>query len=392
MEIKNLIAEFEDDCLWGSNKVKNINIYSELLDKISIEMRFLHWTLVDVRMYLSIIWHRLKKECPDAEAALSKDSPINVIADKRLIVRIINDNSSSLETIIAFNTGLQVNGEYINVSILKCDSYPSKISFFTMKELEKLNLDNDADKVCKEIVGNGLAKVDLIDQCKTVCLCKPPFIRDPANKKGIRDRKKCLDKAYDKIQEIEKQEQKNEKQEQKNEKQEQKNEKQGKNKKKLTINEKYKIYESEIKNSTLIGWDHILIDGSDNFPLELINMLLSTQPQWYYIDKYCLQNIIINKNEVYECLKRLIEQAINYSFKKYEIIPIYDIERNDVSYILPLFLLKRDIPDCVLLVREEEEGKWIGKTILNMSEARIDAYILNDINKCDWLNKRDWYE
>lgn len=306
MEIKNLIAEFEDDCLWGSNKVKNINIYSELLDKISIEMRFLHWTLVDVRMYLSIIWHRLKKECPDAEAALSKDSPINVIADKRLIVRTINDNSSSFKTIIAFNTGLQVNGEYINVSILKCDSYPSKFSFFTMKELEKLNLDNDADKVCKEIVGNGLAKVDLFDKCKTVCLHKPPFIRDPANKKGIRDRKKCLDKASDKIKE-----------------QEQKNEKQGKNKKKLTINEKYKIYESEIKNSTLIGWDHILIEGSDNFPLELINMLLSTQPQWYYIDKYCLQNIIIKKNEVYDCLKRLIEQAINYSFKKYEIIPIY---------------------------------------------------------------------
>lgn len=375
MEIKNLIAEFEDDCLWGSNKVKNINIYSELLDKISIEMRFLHWTLVDVRMYLSIIWHRLKKECPDAEAALSKDSPINVIADKRLIVRTINDNSSSFKTIIAFNTGLQVNGEYINVSILKCDSYPSKFSFFTMKELEKLNLDNDADKVCKEIVGNGLAKVDLFDKCKTVCLHKPPFIRDPANKKGIRDRKKCLDKASAKIKE-----------------QEQKNEKQGKNKKKLTINKKYKIYESEIKNSTLIGWDHILIEGSDNFPLELINMLLSTQPQWYYIDKYYLQNIIIDKNEVYDCLKRLIEQAINYSFKKYEIIPIYDIERNDVSYILPLFLLKRDIPDCVLLVREEEEGKWIGKTILNMSEARIDAYILNDINKCDWLNKRDWYE
>lgn len=388
MEIKNLIAEFEDDCLWGSNKAKNINIYSELLDKISIEMRFLHWTLVDVRMYLSIIWHRLKKECPDAEAALSKDSPINVIADKRLIVRtIINDTSSSFETIIAFNTGLQVNGEYINVLILKCDSYPSKISFFTMKELEKLNLDNDADKVCKEIVGNGLAKVDLIDQCKTVCLCKPPFIRDPANKKEIRDRKKCLDKAYDKIQKIEKQEQKNEKQEQKNEKQEQENEKQGKNKKKLTINEKYKIYESEIKNSTLIGWDHILIDGSDNFPLELINMLLSTQ--WYYIDKYYLQKNII-ENEVYDCLKRLIEQAINYSFKKYEIIPIYDIERNDVSYILPLFLLKRDIPDCVLLVRKEKENdKWIGKTILSMAEARIDAYILNDINQYNWLNKRD---
>lgn len=378
MEIKNLIAEFEDDCLWGSNKVKNINIYSELLDKISIEMRFLHWTLVDVRMYLSIIWHRLKKECPDAEAALSKDSPINVIADKRLIVRTINDNSSSFKTIIAFNTGLQVNGEYINVSILKCDSYPSKFSFFTMKELEKLNLDNDADKVCKGIVGNGLAKVDLFDKCKTVCLRKPPFIRDPANKKGIRDRKKCLDKAYDKIK----------KQEQKNEKQEQKNEKQGKNKKKLTINEKYKIYESEIENSTLIGWDHILIEGSDNFPLELINMLLSTQPQWYYIDKYHLQKEIIDKNEVYDCLKRLIEQAINYSFKKYEIIPIYDIERNDVSYILPLFLLKRDIPDCVLLVREEE-GKWIGKTILNMAEARIDAYILNDINQYNWLNKRD---
>ena len=378
MEIKNLIAEFEDDCLWGSNKAKNINIYSELLDKISIEMRFLHWTLVDVRMYLSIIWHRLKKECPDAEAALSKDSPINVIADKRLIVRTINDNSSSFKTIIAFNTGLQVNGEYINVSILKCDSYPSKISFFTMKELEKLNLDNDADKVCKEIVGNGLAKVDLFDQCKTVCLCKPPFIRDPANKKEIRDRKKCLDKAYDKIQKIEKQEQKNEKQEQENEKQ-------GKNKKKLTINEKYKIYESEIKNSTLIGWDHILIDGSDNFPLELINMLLSTP--WYYIDKYYLQRNIIEK-EVYDCLKRLIEQAINYSFKKYEIIPIYDIERNDVSYILPLFLLKRDIPDCVLLVRKEND-KWIGKTILSMAEARIDAYILNDINQYNWLNKRD---
>ena len=386
MEIKNLIAEFEDDCLWGSNKVKNINIYSELLDKISIEMRFLHWTLVDVRMYLSIIWHRLKKECPDAEAALSKDSPINVIADKRLIVRTINDNSSSFKTIIAFNTGLQVNGEYINVSILKCDSYPSKFSFFTMKELEKLNLDNDADKVCKGIVGNGLAKVDLFDKCKTVCLRKPPFIRVPANKKGIRDRKKCLDKAYNKIQEIEKQEQKIEKQEQKIEKQEQENEKQGKNKKKLTINEKYKIYESEIKNSTLIGWDHILIEGSDNFPLELINMLLSTP--CYYIDKYWLQKKIIDKNEVYDCLKRLIEQAINYSHKKYEIIPIYDIERNDVSYILPLFLLKRDIPDCVLLVREEED-KWIGKTILSMAEARIDAYILNDINQYNWLNIRD---
>ena len=117
-------------------------------------------------------------------------------------------------------------------------------------------------------------------------------------------------------------------------------------------------------------------------------MLLSTQPQWYYIDKYHLQKKIIDKNEVYDCLKRLIEQAINYSFKKYEIIPIYDIERNDVSYILPLFLLKRDIPDCVLLVREEE-GKWIGKTILNMAEARIDAYILNDINQYNWLNKRD---
>lgn len=369
MEIKNLIAEFEDDCLWGSNKVKNINIYSELLDKISIEMRFLHWTLVDVRMYLSIIWHRLKKECPDAEAAFSKDSPINVIADKRLIVRTINDNPSSFKAIIAFNTGLQVNGEYINVSILKCDSYSLKNFFFTMKELEKLDLDNDADKI-REIVGNGLAKVDLFNKCKTVCLRKLPIIIDPVNKNKIKGRKKCLDSASDEI-----------------EKQEQENEKQGKNKKKLTNNEKYKIYESIIKNSTLIGWDHILIDGSDNLPLELINMLLSTQ--WYYIDKYCLQNKIIEKNEVYDCLKRLIDQAINYSFnKKYKIIPIYDIQKNDVSYILPLFLLKRDIPDCVLLVRKEK-GKWIGKTILSMAEARIDAYILNDINQYNWLNKRD---
>lgn len=59
MKIKELIKNFEEECLFGENRFRNIILYDNLLDKIEREEN-MQWNLENIRSYLSIIWYRLK--------------------------------------------------------------------------------------------------------------------------------------------------------------------------------------------------------------------------------------------------------------------------------------------------------------------------------------------
>ena len=76
MKIKELIKNFEEECLFGENRFRNIILYDNLLDKIEREEN-MQWNLENIRSYLSIIWYRLKNECPNVRKRYFNVSSMN---------------------------------------------------------------------------------------------------------------------------------------------------------------------------------------------------------------------------------------------------------------------------------------------------------------------------
>lgn len=148
------------------------------------------------------------------------------------------------------------------------------------------------------------------------------------------------------------------------------------------------------------GWKHIIIDGCDNFPLELINIILNERNT--FLGRNLIpraKEILKNKENIdlYECIKKIIRRAIDRSLSKARkdmtmIAPIYYFLENSnnaaLNFILPLHILRNERPDCVLVFYySRKDNSYIGTTLLNMEEALQDARVLGSTKQYSWLRE-----
>ena len=148
------------------------------------------------------------------------------------------------------------------------------------------------------------------------------------------------------------------------------------------------------------GWKHIIIDGCDNFPLELINIILNERNT--FLGRNLIpraKEILKNKENIdlYECIKNIIRRAIDRSLSKARkdmtmIAPIYHSLENcnnaALNFILPLHILRNERPDCVLVFYySRKDNSYIGTTLLNMEEALQDARVLGSTKQYSWLRE-----
>lgn len=378
MKIKELIEDFEKEYLFGTDRILNIILYDGLLDKMDHDEK-MQWNLENIRSYLSIVWYRLKQECPLVSAKLfnkNQDYPVDNKVEKIVYSPYGKDENSF---VAIFNTNLK--DKYLNSIFCLCikddkqncvglDKTLNHFPFCTKEELSDL---------CKAEIFNSDLKSAIRDLTNKI---EANFGKElPSIELHSIDfsREKTLDIDINQSQEMHTERIDSSKATRKN-------------RLKNVSSSNKKIAENVIRGnketaeSRLFGWDHIIIDGSDNLPTHLLNILF--ERKYYYLDKYKTQIDIIENQDIYKCLKILIQRAIDRSVKraseKHYIASTYYIDENTTSYLLPLYMLQREIPDCVLLF-SEENGKYVGKTLLNIEEARIDARVLDKIDDYKWM-------
>jgi len=144
------------------------------------------------------------------------------------------------------------------------------------------------------------------------------------------------------------------------------------------------------------GWQHIIIDGCDNFPLDIINIILDQQ--YTYIGKDVvpdMRNDLEKKVYKFNCIKEIIKRAIDRSVIKAKkditmIAPIYHSAGNqaELSFLLPLYLLRKEKPDCALVFNYiPRTNEYQGISLLNMKEALQDARVFYSSKQYSWLRE-----
>ena len=378
MKIQDLIENFEKECLFGNDRFRNLILYDSLLDKIRREAR-MQWNLENIRSYLSIIWYRLKKECPNAERYINGDTEsFDVNKTEQIMIE-----PYEYGFIAIFNTNLKdryLNDLYClfvkddNGKFVELDSSTGRLyPFCSQEELSYLRTN--------ETIGNGLRdkifvlmsriEQDFSNSLPSIGLKPNSFNCENLTIK-INEPKMSIYKSKDgyQIDPFRATRKRRIKQAQKK----------GRNVEEVLNGKK------NVPKSLLSGWDHIIIDGSDNLPLSLLNMIFNRK--YHYIDKYMTQVDIIENIAVYELLKNIIQRAINRSIKesseKDDIASIYYIELDKISYLLPLYILQREKPDCAL-VFNEINAEYVGMTLMSIDEARTDARVLSKIDDYEWM-------
>lgn len=383
MKIQDLIKNFEEECLFGEDRIRNIMLYDSLLDKICREER-MQWNLENIRSYLSIIWYRLKKECPNAERYINGQiESFDVNKTEQIVIKPYE----KCGFIAIFNTNLKDkylddiyclfvkndNNDFVELDSSVARLYP----FCSQAELAYLRTNETIDDYLKNKISiiitiieqnfeNKFPSIKLKSKdfnCEnlSINICKS---KTTVYTKDGHEINPCKDYRMKRIEQI------------------------LKTAPKIQDKDIEKALKGEkgIAESKLSGWDHIIIDGSDNLPLSLLNMIFNKT--YYYINKYQTQVDIIKKPSVYRLLKDIIQRAINRSLKRtserYYIASTYYIAQNKISYLLPLYISQREKPDCAL-VFNEENGKYVGNTLYSMDEARTDTRVLGKIDDYKWM-------
>ena len=62
-------------------------------------------------------------------------------------------------------------------------------------------------------------------------------------------------------------------------------------------------------------------------------------------------------------------------------------ERLEICYLIPLYLIRSDKPDCVFLFSKDENGEFVGKTLLNMEEASLNIRTFGNPEQYSWLRE-----
>lgn len=385
MEIQDLIKKFEQECLFGSDRTKNFILYDRLLDKIDNEEN-IHWNLNYARSYLSIVWYRLKKENLGVTVRYfndneSREKELEEGEKPNIFVEPYGLNEDG-NYVIIFNTNLRdkyAKSIYCLAIKGKVPSALNKYPFYTWEDLNFLSVNEAIDCELRKSMQHVMNRI------KNVWGGEMPSIRLKIENFSAPDR--CTIRVNE-LSELEFDRNKIEP-----------SLKERENRLKVFCPKgvnRYRFFKQKIKGdasnkeSKLLGWDHIVVDGSDSLSLQLINTILSDMgKKYYYTDKFAIQQDVMNR-DVYNCLKELIRRAIYRSseliYKKHYIAPIYHIENNTISYVLPLYIYQRKKPDCALIFNYDNDSKqYVGKTLLNMDEVRIDARICGEIDDYKWM-------
>ena len=142
----------------------------------------------------------------------------------------------------------------------------------------------------------------------------------------------------------------------------------------------------------LSGWAHILIDGIDNYPKNILSFLFSKKEmsedgtykrQFKLLEKISDEPIpsYFGINAIYILTKTAIEDAV----KKYPSpskLPLFWYVKGDqcqYQYLLPLSFMGGCLPDCFAVIGKVGEI-WQPFTLLNVAEAYMDMLIFKELN------------
>lgn len=142
----------------------------------------------------------------------------------------------------------------------------------------------------------------------------------------------------------------------------------------------------------LSGWAHILIDGIDNYPKNILSFLFSKKEmsedgtykrQFKLLEKISDGSIpsYSGINAIYILTKTAIEDAV----KKYPSpskLPFFWYVKGDqcqYQYLLPLSFMGGCLPDCFAVIGKVGEI-WQPFTLLNVAEAYMDMLIFKELN------------
>lgn len=348
--MNNFVTEF-----WTNKESFIITAVDKLIDELLPEKR--GWNIYSLLNYLDIVYRSVMKT--------QKKESLN--GQRKRKNNTTNTNSCNKYFIIMreyqiFNTGLiNKNNEKIYFAIKGDDnereySYEEKY-FYTGKEL-------------KDKLGNNFMGVNSIVEMLRNSYIE--IIKDFENIDIISNTEEICNDCYQEI-------------------------KRKINKIKNENNEELKKIKKELTNKDYhsgTGWKHIIIDGSDNLPLPIINSVFGVS--YSYIDKGNIRYQIIKKDEQYICIKKILINALERSLliAKRDITLIaptlYPSKEEDselkISYLIPLYLMRSDKPDCVFLFNKEN-GKYVGKTLLNMEEASLNIRAFGNPEQYSWLRE-----
>lgn len=190
-----------------------------------------------------------------------------------------------------------------------------------------------------------------------------------------------------------------------------------------------------IKTINFRKWKHVLIDGSDNFPLEFFNIFWSKKFKDNEISKYTFQVELFQIKEILECktsMEKELEKTIDIAtrqqikntyqkqidklksktYDKYEELALifqkainrsldtvkqknhrlkfyfyHDKNEGTFNYLLPISLVDDQTPNFVLVLKKDNSKKdtFIPKTLLNLREAYQNLTIMRFMNKELWI-------
>lgn len=157
------------------------------------------------------------------------------------------------------------------------------------------------------------------------------------------------------------------------------------------------------KSYKLSGWWHLVIDGIDNLPHDIMEFFFSKKEmrednamlrQFKLLKEIVDEDkngIVLNKTKAIIGISILVREVIKKSFDKIKSgglkLPVfYYAVGNTYQYLLPLFFQgTEEKPDCFAVLQKKDKG-WQPVTLLNPDEARQDIMIFKKYN-ADFLKK-----
>lgn len=142
----------------------------------------------------------------------------------------------------------------------------------------------------------------------------------------------------------------------------------------------------------LSGWAHILIDGIDNYPKNILSFLFSKKGmsedgtykrQFKLLEK--ISNESIRPYFGINAISILTKTAIEDAVKKYPSpskLPLFWYVKGDqcqYQYLLPLSFMGGCLPDCFAIIGKVGDI-WQPITLLNVAEAYMDMLIFKELN------------
>ena len=140
----------------------------------------------------------------------------------------------------------------------------------------------------------------------------------------------------------------------------------------------------------LSGWAHILIDGIDNYPKNILSFLFSKKEmsedgtykrQFKLLEKISDESICPYSgiNAISILTKTAIEDAVKKYPSPSKLPFFWYVKRKQYQYLLPLSFMGGCLPDCFAVIGKVGEI-WQPFTLLNVAEAYMDMLIFKELN------------